>query len=94
MWNIFGGKNKNKHHIIPKSRADEGFDVHKPENITLINTSFHNGLHQSFGNATPKEQFELLGMCNKKVMSRKAKRTLDKLTSMKDSEFYDKDLLL
>lgn len=93
MWNVFGGKKRSKHHIIPKSREADGYNVHQKSNLVSVNDSFHVGLHQCFGNATPKEQFSLLGMISKKVMSRKAQRILDKLSNMKDEEFYDNEFV-
>lgn len=85
MQDIFYGR-KNNHHIVPKSRAKDWFDVENPRNQEYINQKVHEALHRLFANKTPAEQFAMLLEINQKVMQKKIVRQLQDLLSSND--FY------
>lgn len=59
------------HHIIAKSR--KGYNVDNTENHLRIENSLHEKIHSLFYNLLPHEQFALLYMINKNVLSEETK---------------------
>lgn len=83
----------NIHHIIPSSRAMEGFNVKHEENQIEIEQTRHVNLHRLFFNLHPQEQMQMLYNINKKVMSQEARLKVKEVLAMTQEEFYRSDLL-
>lgn len=79
---------KTKHHVVPKSRVREGYNVHHPNNITHINQKTHDALHRLFDNKTPQEQLALWFSINRQVLSAEVSRKLKEVLEMDKEDFY------
>lgn len=77
-----------RHHVVPKSREREGYNVHHPKNIKLLRQKYHDALHRLFSNKTPNEQLEDWYSVNKEVLSDAVKNAIVELLEMKKEEFY------
>lgn len=79
---------KTRHHVVPKSREREGFNVHDKRNIKLLKQGVHDALHRLFSNLTPDEQLEFWYSVNEQVLSEYVKGELMEILSLQDKDFY------
>lgn len=84
---------KTNHHIIPKTRADEWYNVHHKSNQWLIEKQLHRDMHLLFGDMTPQEQFNFLLQINWAVIEQSIKDILLQLFSMDPKDFYETDII-
>jgi len=80
--------NIQRHHIICKSRADEGYRVHDRKNIVLVEDKFHVNFHRLFQNRTPQEQLDLIFQVNKGVLSLEVKLLIEDVIRADKEEVY------
>jgi hypothetical protein len=64
------------HHIIPRSRDVDGFEVHRPDNKSVLKEYVHQGLHLQYYNQTPQEQLETWLKINIQVLSNEVREAL------------------
>lgn len=74
------------HHICPKSREDEWYNVHHPDNQELLKHKSHEDLHRLFQNMLPHEQIKFLLEINQKVMTKTAVKKIEQVIYW--SDFY------
>ena len=84
------GKRKieNIHHIVPSSRACDGFKINEHDNQIRMLISRHDGLHGLFGNRHPIEQLRIWLEINRSVMSKEVCDTIEKLILTEREKFY------
>ncbi len=78
------------HHILAKSREDEGYRSRDKKAQIVLEEDLHNKFHQFFENLLPHEQFVVLMLINWNVMSDYVKNALQRI---KVEEFYDDEFL-
>jgi len=81
------------HHMVPRSRANEGFEVEHETNLQRLRSNFHTRIHQLFENLTPREQLKLVLDVNLRVLSPRAIQLLSELVQMTKEEFYNPNVL-
>lgn len=77
-----------KHHIIARSRSDEGYLVNIESNIKKLNSSTHIALHSLFSNKTPQEQLKMMFWINKEVINGCARELIEILIELEVEKFY------
>lgn len=86
-------KPANIHHLVPKSRKGEGFDVQSETNLVLMDEKFHENIHRVFSNLTPREQMIFLYEVNKRVISSNSGKEILEVLLKSKEEFYNKNIL-
>ena len=81
------------HHIIPKSRKLEGYNVNNDSNLLTMRVKTHANFHRIFQNLTPQEQFEILFAINSSVYSEEVVHRVEELIFADVEDFYREDLL-
>lgn len=83
-----------EHHIIPKSRAEEGYNVFSRKNIVTIPfVTVHEPYHRLFKLRTPKEIQKFLLDIQKNVLSKVVREAIRDLLNMEVQDFYDSDII-
>jgi hypothetical protein len=80
------------HHIIPFSRAKEGFNVQKDINIKRVTKKLHKRWHALFNNKTPQEQLELWIEINAKVLDPDVRQKINAIAYIPQSRFYRQEI--
>jgi len=89
----FNHKNfQDNHHIVPKARMKDGYNVHTTENITRINRVVHENIHHLFGIKVPHEKIEYIVKMDQKVINKKYVKQL--LDILNQEDFYIDNILL
>ena len=86
-------KNTDCHHLIPKSRKDEGFNVQADINKGEWYINKHRALHALFVNMLPHEQIEHLLEINSDVIREDVKQEILEVLSKPHSEIYVDEVL-
>jgi hypothetical protein len=77
---------EDNHHIVPKARMKDGYNVHTTENIIRIQRRVHENIHHLFWVKVPHEKIEYILQMDKKVINRKyVKQIMDIL---QQEDFY------
>lgn len=92
MWN-WNWPEKTNHHIIPKNRANEWFNVHHELNQIVLSGITHQKHHSVYGDLTPQEQLQYRLDLNWRVLSEDIKFCLQEILSMDIEEFYAPELV-
>lgn len=59
------------HHICPKARRKDGYNVHTTENIVKIQRGIHEDIHRLFGVKVPHEKIVQILETDKSVINKK-----------------------
>ena len=86
-------KAHNRHHLIAKSRAKEGFNINEEENVINMRIKVHEALHGLFANKTPKAQIKEWLRLHEGILTPQAKYAIKRIAGMSDEEFYKPNLL-
>lgn len=86
-------KEHDMHHIIPSSRAREGFDTGHELNLKRIRRTLHERIHGLFSNMTPQEQLELWYDINKVVLHSESREQIQGLILEVKNKFYREEVL-
>lgn len=78
------------HHICPKARQKDWYNVHTTENIEKIKRKVHEDIHNLFGVKVPHEKIIQILEMDKKVINRKYVRQLFDILNAED--FYIKNI--
>jgi len=81
------------HHLIPKSRRDDGFDVDAKVNITKLRRRKHDHVHRLYENMLPQEQLKDWLELNSPVLSTRTRDLIQELIDMEKDDFYNSDVL-
>lgn len=81
------------HHIIPSSKADQGFVTNQQGNTVWLADRVHAGVHMTFSNETPQEQLRTWIGINLKVLSQEVRDKLWEIIQMPKDRFYEAKFL-
>lgn len=81
------------HHVIPRSRGRDGYEIHHPINIRKLCALFHSKLHETFGNMTPQEQLEAWLKINESVITPEVYLLIAELVALHRERFYQTEVL-
>jgi hypothetical protein len=81
------------HHIVPRSRKSEGFDIGHEINLKRMRRTLHQRLHNLFNNMTPQEQLELWYDINKAVLNAETRGELQEVILSTKERFYREEVL-
>lgn len=87
-------KHKNyqdNHHICPKARLKDGYNVHTTENIIRLQRKVHNDIHDLFWVKVPHEKIEYVLQMDKKVINKKYVKQIMDILNQED--FYINSVL-
>ena len=76
------------HHIIPFSRAKEGYNTDIDVNIKRITKKLHQRWHKLFNNKLPHEQLEIWLDVNGKVLAPHIRKAIGDLIYIPPNQFY------
>ena len=74
------------HHIVPKARIKDGYNVHTTENIIRIQRKIHENIHHVFWVKVPHEKIEYVLQMDKKVINKKYVKQIMEILNQDD--FY------
>lgn len=83
---------QDNHHICPKWRMKDGYNVHTTENITRINRKVHEAIHHLFWIKVPHERIEYILQIDKSVINKKYVKQIMEIINKED--FYKDNILL
>ena len=84
---------KNKHHLINKCRAEDGYNVSHPDNIRPMIVNDHINHHNYLWNLTPQEQLVAIFTLNSSTLNKYARQLMRELQNMEREDFYKSHLL-
>jgi len=88
----FSHKNfQDNHHIVPKARMKDGYNVHTTENIARIQRTVHENIHHLFGIRVPHEKIEYVLQMDKSVINKKYVRQI--MDILEKDDFYIDNVL-
>lgn len=76
------------HHIVPFSRAREGYNTDIDLNIKRVTKKLHQRWHKLFNNKLPHEQLELWLDVNGKVLDPFVRKILNDIVYLPPDRFY------
>lgn len=82
-----------RHHLIPQSRAIEGFEVQHELNIKRLRHQFHKRIHRLFDNLTPQEQLAMWLDVNQAILEPEVRKTIQDLVNQTREDFYIDDVI-
>jgi len=93
MKAIFDKKKRfDNHHICPKERIKDWYNVHTTENIIRLQRKFHEDIHHVFGNKVPHEKIiQIIEMDGKVINKKYVKQLFDILHA---NDFYIDNIIL
>lgn len=80
------------HHIIPSSRAPEGYNTKHHSNLITINRNIHTNIHRLYKNMTPQEQLNFWLELNKSTLANNVKYAVLECITQDIEDFYIKPL--
>lgn len=86
-------KKYNIHHICPRSRAPEGYDIGHELNLKRLRVKFHQRIHTLFDNMLPHEQLALWFEVNAPVLSPEVRSIVSDVMTRARTEFYREEVL-
>lgn len=87
-------KHNNIHHLVPRSRKNEGFKTSIDQNQSELEKNFHVNWHRLFFNLHPQEQLQLWYNVNKSVLSESVREVIQDILGEQKEEFYIEEIIL